>query len=174
MTHRREKDAVRAVTPHIRPYAAGDEDPAVSVWSAAAILGHPFLDEEGTGERERMLRQVYLVQAENWVALDELGKVVGLLGLLDHDDAPWEVGGLFVHPDAQGGGYGRALLDHAAKLKGTLTLEVFERNRNARAFYAHMGFVETGQRVDDSTGFVLCLMARAELKSNKPLRHRST
>ena len=145
---------------HIRPFRPEDEEAAVAVWSAASAHGHPFLAGEGMGERERLVREVYLVQAENWLGEDGTGRVVGLLGLLDHEDGPCEVGGLFVHPDAHGQGHGRALLDHAAALKGALTLEVFELNRDARAFYRHMGFAETGSRVDDMTGFVLYRMER--------------
>ena len=144
----------------IRPYAPADENAATAVWSAASVFGHPFLAGEGMGERERLVREVYLVQAENWLGEDETGRIVGLLGLLDHDDAPCEVGGLFVHPNCHGHGHGRALLNHAVALKGALTLEVFELNRAAQEFYRHMGFEEAGRRVDESSGFVLLKMER--------------
>ncbi len=144
----------------IRPYEPEDEDAVIAVWLAASAHGSPFLLGEGMAERERLVREVYLVKAENWLGVDETGRVIGLLGMLDQEDGPCEVGGLFVHPDAHGQGHGRALLDHAAALKGALTLEVFERNRNARDFYRHMGFAESGRRVDDVTGYVLIRMDR--------------
>lgn len=81
----------------IRRYAAADENAAMDVWSRAA-LAHPFIPDEGEGERARKMREIYLVHAENWVA-ETGGRVVALLGLLDA-----EIGGLFVAPETQGTG----------------------------------------------------------------------
>ena len=139
----------------IRPYAPADEEAVVALWSAASKKAHPFIDDEGQGERERKLRDVYLKIAESWVIEDEGGRVVGLLGLLDQ-----EIGGLFVDPAAQGAGYGRALVEHAVKLKGEVTLEVFEKNAAARAFYAHMGFILFARRNCDETGHMLLKLVR--------------
>lgn len=97
---------------------------------------------------------MYLVEADNWVA-EISGHVVGLLGLLGS-----EIGGLFVDPDAQARGIGRALVEHAASLHGTVTLEVFEENERARGFYGHMGFTEQAKRLDEETGHVLIALRR--------------
>lgn len=126
------------------------------LWSDAAKAVHPFIPDEGEGERLDMVRDVYLAQAESWVVEDEAGQVQGLLSLIGS-----EIGGLFVAPAAQGKGYGRVLLEHAAALKGELVLEVFEKNEKARAFYEHMGFVQTGKRLDVPTGLSLCILLRA-------------
>ncbi|KAA6224098.1 GNAT family N-acetyltransferase [Streptomyces albofaciens JCM 4342] len=146
----------------IRPYRPEDEPDVTDLWSRAVRKAHPFIEGEGTGERARLLREVYLVQADNWVAEDERdGKVLGLLGLLGS-----EVGGLFVAPEAQGRGIGTQLLEHAAALRGALTLEAFERNEAARAFYTHLGFTERSRRTDESTGEILVALDRpAPLRS---------
>ncbi|MFH8404690.1 GNAT family N-acetyltransferase [Streptomyces sp. NPDC018019] len=146
----------------IRPYRPADEPAVTDLWSRAVQQAHPFIEGEGTGERARQLREVYLVQADNWVAEDEAeGKVIGLLGLLGP-----EVGGLFVAPEAQGRGIGAQLLEHAASLHGALTLEAFERNTAARTFYAHLGFTERGRRTDEATGETLVALDRpAPLRS---------
>ncbi|GAB7032346.1 GNAT family N-acetyltransferase [Streptomyces sp. NPDC021749] len=99
---------------------------------------------------------MYLVRAENWVA-ERAGTVVGLLGLLPGG----EIGGLFVAPEAQGGGVGRQLVEHAAARYGALTLGVFEGNARARRFYAHLGFTERERRVDEETGHPLLVLERA-------------
>ncbi|TNF36168.1 MAG: GNAT family N-acetyltransferase [Deltaproteobacteria bacterium] len=125
----------------------------------AARGAHPFLVGEGTGERARLIREVYLPLAETWV-WESQGRVEGFVSLLAHDDGPWEIGGLFVAPDAQRGGIGSALVAHAATLKGALVLTVFERNHSARAAYARMGFVPTGARGEDS-GVALIELGRA-------------
>ncbi|WP_017591604.1 GNAT family N-acetyltransferase [Nocardiopsis potens] len=142
--------------PIIRRYRASDEDAVVDLWSRASKRAHPFIEGEGEGDRARRLREVYLREAENWVA-EEDGGAVALLGLLGN-----EVGGLFVDPRAQGRGTGRALVEHAAALRGELRLEVFEGNDRARGFYGLMGFEERGRRPDEETGHTLILMVRPE------------
>ncbi|MGW1373423.1 GNAT family N-acetyltransferase [Streptomyces sp. NPDC002446] len=151
----------------IRRYRDSDQDVVTDLWSRAVRQAHPFIEGEGTGERARILREVYLVEAENWVA-ERAGTVVGLLGLLPdgraesaEDGAGAEVGGLFVAPEVQGGGIGRQLLEHAAARHGALTLEVFEENARARRFYADLGFTERGRRRDEATGHPLIALERA-------------
>lgn len=147
----------------IRRYHPSDQDVVTDLWSRAARQAHPFLDGEGTGERARLLREVYLVEGENWVA-ERAGRVIGLLGLPaggPGDGNGAEIGGLFVAPEAQGGGVGRELLEHAAALHGALTLEVFEDNDRARGFSAHLGFEEQGRRTDEETGRPLIALERA-------------
>ncbi|MFD9615244.1 GNAT family N-acetyltransferase, partial [Streptomyces sp. NPDC059083] len=134
----------------IRPYRPEDEEAVVGLWSRATRIAHPFIAEEDTGERERKLRQIYLVHADNWVAeLPDRG-VVGLLGMLDA-----EIGGLFVDPGVQKSGIGRQLVAHALRLHPTVTLDVFELNSSARAFYARLGFREITRHLDPDTGFTL-------------------
>ncbi|WP_030802884.1 GNAT family N-acetyltransferase [Streptomyces sp. NRRL S-337] len=140
----------------IRRYRDADQDVVIDLWSRAVRRAHPFIEGEGEGERARILREVYLVRAENWVA-ERAGTVIGLLGLLPDG----EIGGLFVAPEAQGSGVGRQLVEHGAARYGALTLEVFEGNARARRFYAHLGFTERGRRVDEETGHPLLVLERA-------------
>ncbi|WP_073446777.1 GNAT family N-acetyltransferase [Streptomyces yunnanensis] len=150
----------------IRRYREADQDAVCDLWSRASRQAHPFIEGEGEGERARVLREVYLVQAENWVA-ERDGAVIGLLGLLcGGEDGGVEIGGLFVAPEAQGDGVGRELVEHAASRYGALTLEVFEENARGRRFYAGLGFTERGRRIDDWTGHPLITVAReAPLRS---------
>ncbi|MFE7316740.1 GNAT family N-acetyltransferase [Streptomyces sp. NPDC057555] len=150
----------------IRRYRDEDQDAVCDLWSRASQQAHPFVEGEGEGERARALREVYLVQAENWVA-ERDGAVIGLLGLLGAEDgAGAEIGGLFVAPEAQGAGVGRDLVEHAAARYGALALEVFEENAGARRFYAHLGFTERERRIDEQTGHpVIAVEREAPLRS---------
>ncbi|MGW1992207.1 GNAT family N-acetyltransferase [Embleya sp. NPDC001921] len=151
-----------AQTPRIRPYRPVDEDAAVDVWSRAGRAAHPFVPGEGEGERERKMREIHLVHADNRVAEAD-GEVVALLGLLDAEiegGAGGEIGGLFVAPEAQGTGVGRLLVEHAAALRGALTLEVYEKNTRARGFYARLGFAEEGRRSDEDNDESLLRLTR--------------
>ncbi|WP_433566764.1 GNAT family N-acetyltransferase [Nocardia sp. CA-151230] len=134
----------------IRPYSPEDEEAVVGLWSRATRIAHPFIADEGSGERERKLREIYLVHADNWVAEIPARGVVGLLGMLDA-----EIGGLFVDPSTQKSGIGRQLVAHALGLHPTVTLDVFELNTSARAFYARLGFGEISRHLDPDTGYTL-------------------
>jgi ribosomal protein S18 acetylase RimI-like enzyme len=82
---------------------------------------------------------------EVWVA-EETGRVLGFLGL----DAGF-VSHLYVDPEAQNRGVGRALLDCAKRLRPDgLELWVFQRNEGARRFYERHGFSLV--RLTDGTG----------------------
>jgi ribosomal protein S18 acetylase RimI-like enzyme len=91
----------------------------------------------------------------SWVA-EVAGEVIGFVsaGPPRDDDVPapaGEIYALYVHPDRQRHGAGRALIDVAtahlrAKGSTTLVLWVFERNEVARAFYEAAGWQFEGRR----------------------------
>lgn len=130
----------------IRAYEASDLHTLSAIWFDASLLAHPFLGEARLREQSMLIEQVYLPQAETWVAC-RTGEPVGLIGLLDAS-----IGGLFVAPALHGHGIGRALVEHALALKGALDLEVYADNRDARAFYTRLGFEEVSRRDEDDEG----------------------
>ncbi|RSO30369.1 DNA mismatch repair protein MutT [Streptomyces sp. WAC 06725] len=118
-------------------------------------------DEQAvTGFRPRTVRPS--AEPDTWVAVDEPdGKVVGLLHLPGS-----EISDLYVAPEVRGRGIGTQLVEHAASLRGALSLEVSARNTAARAFYTHLGFTERSHRTDKSTGETLVALDRpAPLRS---------
>lgn len=139
-----------------------DLETALSIWSRAAKAAHPFIEGEGEGERFEKVRDVYFPLAESWVCEDAQG-LVGFISIVPRPDDVAEIGALFVDPERQGEGAGRRLVEHAAALKGPLTLEVFESNQQARLFYRRAGFVEGDRRVDPDTGQVLIRATRRVL-----------
>jgi putative acetyltransferase len=130
----------------IRPYTSENQVQLVDIWHEASRVGHPFLSEQELDEQKVLVRDVYLPKAENWVAI-EAGEPLGFIGLLD-----CFVGGLFVRPSAHGQGIGRALIEHAASLKGQLEVEVYGLNQAALEFYQRLGFTVTGRRENDDQG----------------------
>ena len=136
----------------IRPYVPEDAPRLLAIWRAASEMAHPFFTAGQLDAQERLVADVYLSKAEIWVATRD-GALIGFIGLLDSF-----IGGLFVAPGAQGSGVGRALVDHALKLKGALELEVYARNLQAQAFYRRLGFVECGRRATDDNGLPFTLI----------------
>ncbi len=62
------------------------------------------------------------------------------------------IGGLFTHPDHQGRGHGRALVEHARERYDPVFVEVFAANEKAIRFYRRCGFVDHERRVDEESG----------------------
>ncbi len=118
----------------IRRYIGKDCEVLIALWSAASAIATPFLSDEFLAEERDNIRQIYLPTAESWV-FETDGIVRGFISLLGH-----EVGGFFVHPKFQGCGIGRALMDHAVQLHGSLYLDVFSENAIGRRFYHRYGF----------------------------------
>lgn len=137
----------------IRPYTPEDAARLLAIWRAASEQAHFFFTAEQLDAQQRLVADVYLSKAEISVATLS-GAPVGFIGLLGSF-----VGGLFVAPEFQGRGIGRALVAHAMRLKGdVLELEVYARNPGAQAFYRRLGFVERARRATDDNGLPLTLI----------------
>lgn len=133
----------------IRPYRPEDCLRLLDIWRAASERGHPFFSREQLDEQQQLVGDVYLPQAETWVALSD-AKPVGFIGLLDDF-----VGGLFVAPESHGTGVGRRLIEHALERRGTLELDVYALNAGALSFYRRLGFVEISRRPRDDNDLPL-------------------
>lgn len=130
----------------IRRYRPDDLEAVLQVWLLSARAAYSFLDEGFFEEEAVELERTWLPVAETWVYEDGT-RVVGFIALLDH-----EVGGFFVTPTMQGRGIGRALMDHARRLKGALELSVFVENASGRRFYERYGFTVVGEQIEERTG----------------------
>ncbi|WP_225770179.1 acetyltransferase [Inquilinus sp. Marseille-Q2685] len=135
------------MTVAIRPGQPGDHPALLDIWLRAVRATHDFLTEAEIQAMLPLLRDQYLAAVELWVAAVPDGAAEGFMGL---DGAKVEM--LFVDPDRHGRGIGRALLSHAAALKGMLTLDVNEQNPGALAFYRKCGFRATGRSPLDGQG----------------------
>ena len=141
----------------IRPYRAEtDLDACLGIWRRASRAGHPFLTAGHLAADEVLVRDVYMPAADIRVAAED-DAVIGFIALLDTF-----IGGLFVAPERHGKGVGRALVEHAAALRGPLDVDVYAANDAALRFYVRLGFHETGRRETDDQGrpFAIISMRR--------------
>lgn len=132
---------------HIRAFVTGDRNRLTEIWRAAVEASHSFLTVADIDYYEPLVRDAYLPAVEVWVSEDARGALTGFIGL---DDNKVEM--LFVDPAVKGQGIGRALLDHAQKLKGRLEVDVNEQNPLALSFYLKYGFVQTARSETDGEG----------------------
>jgi putative acetyltransferase len=130
----------------IRALEPADVDDLIRVWLASTIPGQSFLPEDHWRAMERDVREQLLPIAETSVVVED-GKVVAFMSIIGD-----LIGGLFTHPDHQGKGHGRALVDQARLLHDPVLVEVFEANEKAIAFYRSCGFVDQEVRVDPESG----------------------
>ena len=130
----------------LRPYTPHDLPDLLTAWYEASRIAHSFLSEEFLDKEREQIARDWIPMAEVTV-LEEDGRVVGFVAMIDN-----EVGGLFVHPDYQGRGIGRALLDRAGLDRPHLELNVFEANDIGRGFYSAYGFRQIGRHLSEATG----------------------
>ncbi len=130
----------------IRKFKETDCEAIIEVWFAASQVATPFLSDEFLAEERDNIRKIWLPKAETWVFEAE-DFVAGFISLIGN-----EVGAIFVDPDYQGRGVGRALMDHASSLRDFLYLDVFEENTVGRRFYDRYGFRIERKHVHKQTG----------------------
>ena len=137
----------------IRNYRETDLEEMVRIWYDASVVAHSFIPASFWASKKIAIKEKYLPLAENLVFEEEGRVVVGFISLIGN-----RVCALFVAPEMQGKGIGRALLEHAKILKGKLSLKVYRENENAFRFYKKCGFVVTGEELDEFTGCAQILM----------------
>jgi putative acetyltransferase len=137
----------------IREYREADLEDLLAAWDAASAVAHAFLPPEFLEQERHNIPNLYLPNAETWVA-EEGGSVVGFIALIGN-----EVGALFVQPSRHGAGFGRSLMDKARELRGGLEVEVFRKNSIGRAFYDRTGFEFMHETVHEATGEILLRLA---------------
>ena len=129
---------MESLLPSIRPYAPPDLYPLVECWfhtwhATFAPRRHP----DPIDAWRRRFQKDYATQAEVWLSTAP-NQVAAFMVLLP--EAGW-LEQLFVHPDYQGRGLGRALLALARfRCPGGVELDTPAENTAAREFYRRRGF----------------------------------
>ena len=130
----------------IRHYQASDLDAVLSSWENANKIAHPFLSKSFVDRVRHDIPNLYLPNADTWVA-DVDGETVGFISLIGN-----EVGAIFVEPTHHGMGIGKALMDKAGSLHKSLALDVFKENKIGRKFYDRYGFVTQAETLHEDSG----------------------
>ncbi|HAE41261.1 MAG TPA: GNAT family N-acetyltransferase [Candidatus Riflebacteria bacterium] len=140
----------------IRPASAGEIDRMVDIWLSASIQAHNFISSDFWHKGAEDMRQKYLPTSENWVYC-EGSRIIGFFSLQQNS-----LVALFVAPGRQNRGIGTLLLHKARQLRQSLSLTVYEENRNAIDFYCHHGFKVMIAQKDPHTGHSELLMEYSE------------
>lgn len=117
----------------IRPYTPDDVEEVLRVFRASCYPSHAFLPAGFNERAGEEMRKGGLVRGDVRV-VDEEGIRAFIVLVRDYVEA------LFVDPEYQSCGYGKALLDDAKAPRALLRLGVFAENARAIGFYQREGF----------------------------------
>ncbi len=130
----------------IRQIKDNDMDAVLDIWLAASLQAHDFVAPSFWESHVKTMRTVYIPASETYVYAE--GAVLsGFYSLCGNILAA-----LFVAPEHQRRGVGKALLAHAVARRTILTVLVYKENRAACQFYLAHGFRITSEQVDTHTG----------------------
>ncbi|WP_417615699.1 N-acetyltransferase [Oceanisphaera sp.] len=129
----------------IRQATACDADAILNVWLLASLQAHDFIPAAFWWQQQEAMRARYLPAAQIWVC-ERQGEVQGFVALVED-----YIAALFVRPDCQQSGIGRALLDTAKQQRNKLTLKVYCKNDIAVNFYCDQGFSIIAEGTDAAT-----------------------
>ncbi|MCB0372582.1 MAG: GNAT family N-acetyltransferase [Muricauda sp.] len=119
----------------------------VEVWEASVRATHHFLKEEDILYFRPLILNTYLDAVTLRCAKDNHGKILGFLGVADHN-----LEMLFIQPDNRGMGIGSKMLDYAINELEVQKVDVNEQNEEALGFYLKKGFEVVGRSALDGSG----------------------
>lgn len=122
-------------------------DELLALWEKSVRTTHHFLKEEDIEYFKPLIRNQYFGSVRLFVMRNAGGKIAAFMGL---SDDMLEM--LFVLPEEQGKGYGKALVDYAINQCDIYKVDVNEDNEQAYKFYLHMGYRVVGRDECDTSG----------------------
>lgn len=135
----------------IRKFEPRDIEPVMQIWLSGNLQAHSFVPASYWEQNVPLVRK-QLMQAEVYVYEAER-EIVGFAGL----QADY-LAGIFVKQSCRSKGIGQQLLTHIKQLHPSLTLNVYQKNSRAAAFYRREGFSVVSEATDDATGEIDCTM----------------
>ena len=139
-----------------RPLTASDVKAISAVHHRACLIAYAFMNwRYGIDEVERWYSEKFSEWSWTQAAFDA-DAMAGFIALRDR-----HIDQLYVDPAQQRTGIGSALLGEALNaVSGRITLDVFEDNFGARAFYEKHGFSERARWMNTEEGAIDLLYVR--------------
>ena len=131
---------------NIRLATAEDYPRIMEIWESAVKATHTFLAEEDFNYFKQAIPRDYLPNLEVYL-ITENDEIKGFASV-----AEGNLEMLFIHDDARGKGYGKALYQFMKEKTGLTKVDVNEQNPQAIGFYEKMGFRKIGRSEKDGSG----------------------
>ena len=142
---------------------AQDYDELLRIWELAVRSTHHFLTENDILFYKPLVRDEYFQAVELYMLRGSTGRIAAFLGLSEDN-----IEMLFVHPDEQGRGYGKCLIDFAVHEKRIYKVDVNEQNEKAFHFYQNRGFEVVSRDAVDGMGKPFPIL-HMQLSDKKPV-----
>jgi putative acetyltransferase len=140
----------------LRPYAAADEDAAITLWHETWQQAYPSIDFAARLSWWRERWRSELVPSASIIVAEQGGALIGFVTI----DTEGYLDQLVVGPDHWGSNLGNALVDEAKRLSPDgITLLVNTDNARAIRFYRRNGFADAGGDVNPTSGKPVLRMA---------------
>lgn len=122
-------------------------DELTIIWEKSVRSSHHFLTEDDIAFFKPLIRNQYFKEVHLFITQNEKKQISAFMGLSDN-----MIEMLFVLPEEQGKGHGKALVDYAINKCHIHKVDVNEDNQQAYQFYLHMGYEVIGRSEHDPTG----------------------
>ena len=133
----------------IRKMRREDMSTVLDIWLAGNLQAHPFIPQEYWQSHLEKMERDYLPAADVFVYADEEGQPIkSFMGIVNES----YIAGIFVLPQFQGQGIGKALLAYGKEAYAMLSLHVYCQNTRAIDFYEGQGFSTSDYGIDEETG----------------------
>lgn len=137
----------------IREYRNKDIERILDIWFSASLKAHDFIEGSFWESQVNNMRNLYIPSADIVYVYEKKNHVVGFYAM--HENT---LAALFVAPEFQRQGIGKALMLHAKSQKNNLELTVYKENESSCEFYLKQGFKVVSEQVDPHTGHLELLM----------------
>lgn len=128
--------------------SADDYDELIRLWEASVRSTHHFLTEKDIHYYKPLIRNKYFHNIALYIIRDnQTNQIAAFMGLSDE-----LIEMLFVHPELQGKGYGKMLIEYAIREKNIHKVDVNEQNEQALHFYRNRGFEVISRDATDGQG----------------------
>ena len=123
-----------------------DTTKIMTIWTKGNFKAHSFIDKDYWLENFNRVKNEYLLKSETFV-YEEQKEIKGFISILNNN----YIGALFVKNEYKRNGIGRKLINFVKENYDKLTLNVYDKNGEALAFYVAMGFKNKGISIDKET-----------------------
>lgn len=130
----------------IRIATSEDYSRIMEIWESAVKATHDFLAEEDFNYFKEVIPRDYLPHLEVYL-ITENEEAKGFASV-----AEGNLEMLFIHNDARGKGFGKALYQFMKEKTGLTKVDVNEQNLQAIGFYEKLGFKRIGRSEKDGSG----------------------
>lgn len=131
----------------IRKFQKEDAEQVMQIWLSGNEDAHPFIPKAYWKSNFEMVQE-QLLQADVFV-YDVGGEIQGFIGIVDE-----YIAGIFVDKKHRSLGIGKKLLDYVKLRYSSLSLNVYDKNDRAAAFYLREDFSVQSKELDEATGEV--------------------